>query len=351
MSITYLWSDNSKFSFVVAKNAGTYWVEVSDIYSGCSSSDTINIFYNPSPQVNLGNDTSLCYATSLNLNASASNASYLWSDNSTQSNLTVSTTGNYWVIVSSTNCSDTDSVDVSYNSQIIVNLGNDTSICENTSLILNATTTNATAYLWSDNSGSSLLTVSGAGTYWAKVMVNQCSSTDSVQISEIPLPAVSLGNDTSICNSDSITLNATTTGASYLWLDNSSLSTFTTSQAGTYQVSITTLCGTATDYITIDTIGCECYVYLPNTFSPNEDHLNDRFIPSYDCSFLEYEFSIYDRFGERIFIAIDPTQAWDGKINSTPAEIGIYTWHLYYKGNALPKKIMKSEYGRVSLVR
>ncbi len=345
----YNWQDNASLATYTVTIAGKYWVDVS--VNGCSSSDSIIVSYTASPKVNLGNDTTLCGTTSLTFNAFNANASYLWSDNSTQSSLTANTAGTYWAIATVNNCSDTDSISLTYTAQPNINIGNDTSICENTNITLDATTTNAAAYLWSDNSSASTMQTSGAGLYWVKVSVTPCVAYDSISISEIALPTVDLGDDKIICLGDSVTLDATTSGATYLWPDGSSNPTFTVADTGNYTVSVTTICGTATDDINVDTVSCECFVYVPNSFSPNHDQLNEIFIPVFECSFLEYEFSIYDRFGQQIFTTNESSQGWDGKINGNLAEVGIYTWHLDYKGSALPKKVLKSEYGWVSLLR
>jgi gliding motility-associated-like protein len=346
---SYQWQDNSTLSTYEVTASGTYWVAVTS--NGCTGDDTIYVSYTPITNVDLGNDTSLCENSTITFHAYTTSATYLWSDNSTQSDLTVSSAGDYFVIMTLDNCSDTDSVNVSYLPQPSADLGNDTSICENSSYTLTPTISNATNLLWSDNSLASSLTINSQGQYWLKAISDECWDADTIEISEIPLPTLDLGSDTAVCQGDSITLDATTSGASYLWLDNSSLSSLTVSEAGIYYASITTVCGTATDYITIDTMSCECYVYLPNTFTPNNDHLNDIFIPVYNCSFLEYELFIFNRFGERIFTSADEGHGWDGSLNGNTAEIGVYSWRLSYKGNALPKKIIKTEYGRVSLIR
>ncbi len=62
-----------------------------------------------------------------------------------------------------------------------INLGGDRTICEGATVLLNATTPNAT-YLWQDNSTGPTFTVSQQGTYSVRVTRANCSATDSVQI-------------------------------------------------------------------------------------------------------------------------------------------------------------------------
>jgi len=61
----------------------------------------------------------------------------------------------------------------------------------------------------------------------------------------------SLGNDTTICQGGNLLLNATATGATYLWQDNSTNPTFNVTQAGTYWVHVTNACNTFDDTITV----------------------------------------------------------------------------------------------------
>lgn len=76
----------------------------------------------------------------------------------------------------------------------------------------------------------------------------------------------------------------------------------------------------------------EVVVYVPNTFTPNGDKTNDLFVPvvtSY-WELADYNFTIYDRWGEVVFQSDQRYQGWDG-IAGGPiktAQIGTYTWTL-----------------------
>jgi gliding motility-associated-like protein len=74
-------------------------------------------------------------------------------------------------------------------------------------------------------------------------------------------------------------------------------------------------------------------VFVPNSFSPNDDGLNDVFFPvlsGFNLNEIQYAFSIYNRYGERIFYSEDPNQAWIGNVygNEFYAQIDAYTWSL-----------------------
>jgi hypothetical protein len=119
----------------------------------------------------------------------------------------------------------------------ILDLGNDTSLCQGETLILDATTSNAT-YLWQDNSINPTFNVTQQGTYWVEVTVNSTTIGDTININFNPLPTINLGNDTTLCQGESLTLDVTTSNATYLWQDNSTNPTFNVTQQGTYQVEV-----------------------------------------------------------------------------------------------------------------
>jgi gliding motility-associated-like protein len=88
-------------------------------------------------------------------------------------------------------------------------------------------------------------------------------------------------------------------------------------------------------------------IFVPSAFTPNGDGKNDTFKPYIGRSFGLLEFSIYDRWGEKVFVT-KRENGWDGKINGQPQNSGIYIWMLRAKdghGNIINKK------GTVALIR
>jgi hypothetical protein len=92
-------------------------------------------------------------------------------------------------------------------------------------------------------------------------------------------------------------------------------------------------------------------VFIPNAFTPNNDGSNDYFRPvniqdythfgggSYTCGAYTVErlqFSIYNRWGQRIFYRTSGLTlmdwSWDGKVNGIPQDSGVYVWTLNIPG-------------------
>lgn len=71
--------------------------------------------------------------------------------------------------------------------------------------------------------------------------------------------------------------------------------------------------------------------FAPNVFSPNQDGINDCFRPllGLDQVLLDYEFSIYNRWGIPVFTTSDPVACWDGRFKEQLADVGVYVWFAW----------------------
>lgn len=127
---TYLWSDNSTNQTLIASASGTYYVTAT-LTGGCTASDTIVVTINTVPVVNLGADVTQC-GGSVTLNAQNAGSTYLWSDNSTNQTLVVSSTGFYYVDVTSpAGCTGNDSINVTINTPPTVTFTVADTVCDN----------------------------------------------------------------------------------------------------------------------------------------------------------------------------------------------------------------------------
>ncbi len=181
---TYAWVESSNPTTIISTDST---LKVSPIitttYYVYGSTDTASFtvhVINP-PEVNLGNDTILCQGDLLLLEAATTNASYLWQDNSINSYYKISREGKYWVEVSVYNCSASDSINVHYKPSPRISLGNDTTLCKGNVLFLNAATKDAT-YEWQDQSSDAHFYATESKEYWVKVTVDNCTTTDIVQL-------------------------------------------------------------------------------------------------------------------------------------------------------------------------
>ncbi len=111
-------------------------------------------------------------------------------------------------------------------------------------------------------------------------------------------------------------------------------------------------CGSSKDSIFVKVENCECYFWMPNAFTPNNDGLNDIFNIKSECEFIEFNLEIYDRWGEKVFVTHDLYHGWDGRIKGKKiGENGVYVWLLSYKAEVNHKIKEELKWGKVTLIR
>lgn len=253
-AISYLWNTGAVTPTIKAWLPGLYWCEVSN--GGCSYRDSLTITaVHPKPVVNLGNDITTCATTAILLDAANTGSTYLWQDGSTNQTFSASASGLYWTQVTNNfGCTNRDSIQLSFRTTPVFNLGADQAICAGSSLTLNATVSGASTYLWSTGAVTPTILASQAGTYWCEVSNGTCSFRDSLVITAVnPLPVVNLGPDQTVCEGIPVTLDATVPGLStYLWQNGSNNPVFAALQPGAYHVQVTTNGCSSRDTIVIN---------------------------------------------------------------------------------------------------
>lgn len=193
-SQTYLWtSDPPGFTsseadpMVTPDVTTTYFVEVTD--GSIILNDQITITVIPLPEVDLGEDQEACAGGTATFDAGSGFAFYQWSNGSNQPSITVSEAGLYWVEVSNeSGCTRRDSAEFTIHPLPTVDLGEDATFCEGTSIDLSAGEDFST-YLWSTGASTPQITVTQAGDYWVAITdANGCPASDTISFSQDPLP-------------------------------------------------------------------------------------------------------------------------------------------------------------------
>jgi len=136
-----------------------------------------------------------------------------------------------------------------------VDLGNDTTLCQGETLTLDATAASPATYLWQDNSTNPTYTVTKEGTYWVRV-TDKCSvASDTIRVNYLAQPSVNLGEDTTLCTGNTLTLDAKVSGVTYQWQDNTTKSTYPVTAGGLYWVKVANICGAVADSINVVYLG------------------------------------------------------------------------------------------------
>ena len=225
---------------VASPSTTTTYIATATNSSGCIGKDTVIVTVNPSPVANAGNDSTICLSGSVQLSASGGNT-YNWFPSTGLNNpniqnpiATPTDTITYSVVATnSNNCKDTDSVTIFIITDTPADAGADKTICAGDSVLIggNFQVPFGANLTWTPNislSNNSILhpNASPASTTTYKLTVTTgsgCSGVDSVQVIVNPVPLAKAGNDTLICDGDTIQLLATG-GGTYQWVPSTGLS-------------------------------------------------------------------------------------------------------------------------------
>ena len=342
---SYTWNTGAATPAVDINIPGLYWREVSA--NGCRARDTILVSAKAVTPVNAGKDSFVCQGAMLTLSVADTLARYQWSNGGTTNSIKVSLPGIYWCDATNHDgCVYRDSVFIDGKPSPRVSLGNDTTICESTTLLLDATGA-GDGYRWQNNSTASTCAVKDSGMYYVTVTKDGCAGTDTINVSLHHLPRPDLGNDIRICSGESVVLNPGVTDAVKIqWQDGSLQPALAVSAPGVYAVTVTNGCGVATDNITVET--GPCTVSFPNAFTPDGNGANDVFKALNAVDVKQFRMQVFNRWGQKVFETNNPAQGWTGKTLNGARETGVYVWTASYTDNS-GKRINRK--GTVLLIR
>jgi gliding motility-associated-like protein len=352
--VNYQWNNaatlsNANIPNPIATPLGStvYAVTVTD-GNGCSNTDTVLVNVDVFPNANAGPDQVLCSGASYQFNATGG-STYLWSpatylNNPAIANPISTPAATVTYVVGATNSCGTD-YDTVRIQVIVVNAATvpDVIICPGDSTLLTAS--GGTTYTWTPN--TTLNPSSGPAVY-AKPIVptqyivhvtdaNGCSDEDTVFVDLYPATDVNLGPDKLIPFGGEVQLLAQGTG-SFLWTPDSFLTCTTCANPVANPFS-------STEYIVqlTDANGCKFYdtinvfvegsLYVPNTFTPNLDEINNIFY-AYGMEIHTFEMRIFNRWGQEIFVSNSLHHGWDGTYGGANCPIGVYVWKITYTENS-----------------
>jgi gliding motility-associated-like protein len=224
--------------------------------------------------------------------------------------------------------------------------------CDNNNGSLTANITGGTTpytYTWSNGVTASSNNNLSEGSYALHIADTRGCTIDSaniVVINYINSVKASLGQDTTICPGEKLTLSPGNF-STYLWQDNSTAPTFEVSQTGTYHIEVTDADGCeSADAINVEVICID--IFFPSGFTPDNNGKNDGFGPGGKLNLVKnYSLKVYSRYGDIVFQTNDPYRQWDGKIKGTPSASGTYIWFSQYEISGRKK----SQQGTVVLMK
>jgi gliding motility-associated-like protein len=180
-----------------------------------------------------------------------------------------------------------------------------------------------------------------------------CDSIVQLTLLQRNLPQVELGLDTFLCARLPLIYNLPLeTGTLATWQDGSNQNPYVVTTRGRYSVVLSNICGEDEDEVLINA-GCDgCDIYLPTAFTPNNDGLNDRFLPQFGCEpSAMLDFWVADRWGNIIYRSNQLGEFWDGTSQGKPSPMDNYVWfiRITFELNGVIRE--KTDKGAVLLIR
>lgn len=317
-------------------------IVTNDSAAGCVDSITKTVVVNNLPTVDAGLDQSLCDSGLVVLGGSPTGplgSNYLWLPNNgtldddtiPNPTATVNTSTTFYVTVVDTNgCSNTDSISVVILSSPLLQITDDTTLCENDTILLNATNNTNYTYNWypaynlsNTSIYNPILVADSSLTYYLIVTdtTTGCSSIDSIVVNIHLLNMFSdVSDNFEICEGDEI-LVSIPSEYTVLWQDSSTLNNYVINQIGTYHVIAYHQCRIVSDTFLVDMKDCNCEYYIPNVITNNGDNVNDVFNVSMSseesCTVVSMQ--IFNRWGQTIFESTATNPTWNGRTNAGDA--------------------------------
>ena len=364
---TYAWNPSNTLNDPIAANPVAspmidqqYVVIVTN--NGCSSTDTVVVSVSQL-NANAGVDAWVCPGSTINLQATGG-IDYSWSPGTSLSDSLIadpeatplSTTTFVVTVADDKGCSDTDSVTVIASGVVDIDAGTNVTLCTGDSTLIGGfpSSTLATQFNWlpatslSDSTAPNPLAFPNTTTtYLLTVSNDTCTNTDQVVVTiQGGAQADFTAQFEPRCDGIRVWFFNQSVGATeFLWDFGGGMTS--TEENPTFlfpnrQSIVVTL--TATDESGCTSSVTQTYstynfldfvdIELPNVFSPNNDGTNDVFAPISNvilgpCA----EFSVFNRWGSRIFTSTGGNISWSGfTFAGEPAVAGVYFYTLLVEG-------------------
>lgn len=361
---------------------------ISESFQLCTDTLSIDIIVSPQPLAAFA--LSSYESCSAPVIVSTSNASsfangYQWLldgnplSTSTNTSFELAEVGSYLTtLVASNQFGCTSESDVEYNIYPVPSISfasPDANGCVSLQVQFNNTSTGAATYVWDFGDGVTQTgqqvghTYSEPGSYDVSVTgtsVNGCSSSltleNYVNAYAIPVASIYLEPaNTDIYSPTIVFFSSGTEAETYRWSFGDGNFAFepyvehTYEEGGVFPISLTVESGEGcrSEAFSLVTIEDIFNIYVPNAFTPDDDGINEYFLPQLTGKvFIErYTFRVFDRWGTVLFETNDPETPWLGDVRGGEyyAKDDVYNWQVVVQLKGVDDERIYS--GHVYMVR
>lgn len=322
---TVQWTGGPNTPDYVVTIPGTYTVQA--FANGCQVQDQVEVSL-ATTTWDLGNDVAFCEDEWIEV---GSPLPVLWEDGTSGLNAYPDSSGYFSAqYFYGSNCIANDSVYVDIHTLPIFSLGNDTLLCQGEIITLST----PVSVNWNGGVVGTSYTVQNPGNFFAIYDDGFCYAQDEIVVSYQSLPFIDWeGEQYTLCGGDSLVMDAQAYPAdSYWWFDEEMDSTATIQDSGAFYITLSNECGSYTAHWTVNIEDCNNYAYIPNTFTPDNDGINDAWVGEFN-RIMNYDMRIFNRDGEVIFHSQDPNEVWNGSARGGQYYVpnGIYLYQCEIK--------------------
>lgn len=189
----------------------------------------------------------------------------------------------------------------------------------------------------SQTNGTGLFDSLKKGSYQINVTDSKgCTKDTSVTLVEPPLLAIVSSATPNDCEgaddggSVSTLVEGGTSPYSYTWNTGQTTSQLNHIANGAYWVTVTDGNGCQDSSLAIVNYDNCCKPFIPDAFTPNKDGRNDIYRIRWKGDISKLQFSIYNRFGERVFVSYQADVGWDGTYHGKPCDMGVYFFNVKF---------------------
>ncbi|MCB9250998.1 MAG: T9SS type A sorting domain-containing protein [Flavobacteriales bacterium] len=277
------WNDGNTFAKRQLKDTGLFSVKLSNACGMAEDSILLGVLQ--IPEINLGRDSIYCsdFNRVIQLNPGVRSFSVEWFDSDTLLSKTLDREGVYFAKVFNRCGSVTDTLKLLRMDPPVIDLGKDTTYCNDFSRVLNAYFKDC-RYIWNTGDTVSEIIVTQPGAYWAKAK-NYCGEyTSNLILKRENKPIVDLGMDTTLKEVNNFILDAANPGSKYLWSTGDTSKQINVNDHGLFWVRVSNYCGDVSDSILLI---APPVIYPDTSFIlyPNPVLEGDLYVRNFDADF------------------------------------------------------------------
>ncbi|MFN5182646.1 MAG: T9SS type B sorting domain-containing protein [Bacteroidota bacterium] len=349
----YNWSPQvTNINYASSLPPGSYTVIVSD--NSCPQLkhyDTILFTVSSKPDLKIISLDTICEGNQIVITTNQP-GNFLWSTGDTTQTLILVPDSTLEIVLwftDSNGCKDTATKKIMISEKPEINISGKDSICLGETTIISAD--GAVLFLWNTGEVENEISVSpDKSSYYFVVGSNgTCINIDSFYVYVSPKPKINV----SINSQENLTFSLTvTTQDSFKWTEGNGIFCDTCTFLNITVEETDTFCAEAKNILGCKASSCVVIhiptLYIPDAFTPNDDGINDYFIP-YTKDLEKYNLTIYDRWGEKLFETLKTEEGWNGIYQGKILPGDVYVYLIRFQRNG--ETSLQTKTGKVTLIR